>query len=163
MSIQYSTCTQEYRGTRMQHGNICNGQDVRRVAWGSSILNDTLFKWKETHWLSQALNPNVCLKAGKSRIWFFTKHFCRTGALDLPSVTPLRHFWTFIYENTSTEVPVSHRTNTHISPLILLSNHFLRNSDDVRSQKNSIKLIQWAKFVDLQMDSSGSAAYLIEK
>lgn len=102
-----------------------------------SIWNDTktLFNWKETHRRCQALNSNVSLKGGKAQNLVLHKALCRTGVLNLPSVTPLGHLWTFIYENTSTPVPVSHRTNS-ICPLMPLGNLFLWNSN-ILSQKNT--------------------------
>lgn len=141
----------------------CNTATSVMVRMWEGSRGGQFLKAAKTLFNRKGNTPTVSsLKKKKAQNLVLHKALCRAGAFHLPSMIPLKHFWTFIYENTWTEVPVSHRTNS-ICPLVPLSNRFLRNSDDVRSQKNSIELIQWAKSVVLQMDSSGSAACWIEK
>lgn len=94
---------------KSKQGNICKGQDVGRVAWGSSTLNDT-----NTHTVQlkghtptfSSLESKCVFKSWKKHtIWFFTKRFAG-WALNLcdPSQT-LLDFYIWKYINRGTYQP----------------------------------------------------------
>lgn len=82
--VKHVAVSTQYTGsTRMQHGNICNGRGVRRVAWGSIFKGcQNTVQPKREH--VDGLKSKK--KKKKHRIWFFTKHF---AGLE-PSILPPR-------------------------------------------------------------------------